>query len=62
MNTHGATVNRGEIVSMYAGLKGVVYNSFFMCCGNTCFSLFNTPILFLKFCLKCCLSASSNRV
>ena len=21
MNTHGATVNRGEIVSMYAGLK-----------------------------------------
>ena len=22
MNTHGATVNRGEIVSMYAGLKG----------------------------------------
>ena len=27
MNTHGATVNRGEIVSMYAGLKfrGFVY-------------------------------------
>ena len=23
MNTHGATVNRGEIVSMYAGLKQV---------------------------------------
>ena len=23
MNTHGATVNRGEIVSMYAGLKGM---------------------------------------
>ena len=22
MNTHGATVNRGEIVSMYAGLYG----------------------------------------
>ena len=27
MNTHGATVNRGEIVSMYAGLKTHEVNS-----------------------------------
>ena len=25
MNTHGATVNRGEIVSMYAGLNATTF-------------------------------------
>ena len=34
MNTHGATVNRGEIVSMYAGL-----NAFPFCSQAPCSSL-----------------------